>query len=231
MSTTTTNYNLIKPELTDAADITATNENWDTIDTELKNRLPLSGGSVSGYIKIPISSSGGLTDINDKNLFYANSSGIQIGGTTNSGEGYAGETSINSVDGLRVRNAGIMANGTLTIATGGAKISGDVAIDGSLGGIKGLTVSSGGANITGRTDVNGHLYVGGEGTSYAVTATGNINAGGYIKATGTSEQSKSANVYYNASNGVFYIAGGSSSRYKRDIEDLPSEKAEKSIRP
>ena len=37
MSKTTTNYNLIKPELTDAADITATNSNWDVIDTELKN--------------------------------------------------------------------------------------------------------------------------------------------------------------------------------------------------
>lgn len=32
MSTTTTNLNLIKPELTDTADITATNTNWDTID-------------------------------------------------------------------------------------------------------------------------------------------------------------------------------------------------------
>ena len=41
MSTTTTNYNLIKPELTDAADITATNENWDTIDAELKKRASL----------------------------------------------------------------------------------------------------------------------------------------------------------------------------------------------
>lgn len=36
MSTTTTNYNLVKPELTDAADITAMNLNWDTIDTKLK---------------------------------------------------------------------------------------------------------------------------------------------------------------------------------------------------
>ena len=35
MSTTTTNYGLIKPELSDAANITATNENWDKIDTEL----------------------------------------------------------------------------------------------------------------------------------------------------------------------------------------------------
>ena len=32
MSTTTTNYGLIKPELTDPANITALNENWDKID-------------------------------------------------------------------------------------------------------------------------------------------------------------------------------------------------------
>ena len=37
MSTTTTNYGLVKPELTDAADITAMNLNWDTIDTKLKD--------------------------------------------------------------------------------------------------------------------------------------------------------------------------------------------------
>lgn len=36
MSTTTTNYSLIKPELTDAADITAMNANWDALDAKLK---------------------------------------------------------------------------------------------------------------------------------------------------------------------------------------------------
>ena len=36
MSTTTTNYGLVKPEITDAADITAMNTNWDTVDTKLK---------------------------------------------------------------------------------------------------------------------------------------------------------------------------------------------------
>ena len=41
MSTTTTNYGLIKPQLTDSADITATNGNWDKIDTELKSRATL----------------------------------------------------------------------------------------------------------------------------------------------------------------------------------------------
>lgn len=38
MSTATTNYSLIKPALTDPADITAMNPNWDKIDSELKNR-------------------------------------------------------------------------------------------------------------------------------------------------------------------------------------------------
>lgn len=36
MSTKTTNYELIKPELTDAADITQTNPNWDKLDQVIK---------------------------------------------------------------------------------------------------------------------------------------------------------------------------------------------------
>ena len=36
MSTTTPNFNLVKPQLTDTADITAMNPNWDIIDNELK---------------------------------------------------------------------------------------------------------------------------------------------------------------------------------------------------
>ena len=37
MSTTTKNYGLVKPELTDVSDITAMNQNWDKIDEELGN--------------------------------------------------------------------------------------------------------------------------------------------------------------------------------------------------
>lgn len=39
MSTKTTNYELVKPDLTDAADITAMNQNWDKLDEKLKNAL------------------------------------------------------------------------------------------------------------------------------------------------------------------------------------------------
>lgn len=38
MAQRTNNYNLFKPELTDAADITKMNENWDAIDAELKRQ-------------------------------------------------------------------------------------------------------------------------------------------------------------------------------------------------
>ena len=57
MSTTTKNYGLVKPELTDAADITATNENWNKVDEKLKsleddvnNALPSSGGTMTGTL-------------------------------------------------------------------------------------------------------------------------------------------------------------------------------------
>ena len=49
MSSKTTNYNLHKIDLTDAPpDITVLNGNWDTIDTQLKGRLPTSGGTITG---------------------------------------------------------------------------------------------------------------------------------------------------------------------------------------
>ena len=56
MATTTSNYNLIKPALTDVADITAFNSNWDTIDTNLK-KASESGGTPT----VTATSSDGVT--------------------------------------------------------------------------------------------------------------------------------------------------------------------------
>ena len=60
MSTQTTNFGLVKPELGDAADITAMNQNWDKIDETLKQHddytaedvgaLPISGGELTGEL-------------------------------------------------------------------------------------------------------------------------------------------------------------------------------------
>ena len=53
MSTQTTNYKLIKPELTDAANITKMNTNWDKIDTELKQRAVLDSNGVISKSQLP----------------------------------------------------------------------------------------------------------------------------------------------------------------------------------
>lgn len=54
MSTLTTNYGLVKPQLTDTPDITAMNVNWDTIDTELheKQNKILTFGDLSSGVNI-----------------------------------------------------------------------------------------------------------------------------------------------------------------------------------
>ena len=48
MSTKTTNFNLIKPSLNDAADITAFNSNWDKIDEQLKKAGETGGSDLTG---------------------------------------------------------------------------------------------------------------------------------------------------------------------------------------
>ena len=65
MSTTTTNYGLVKPALTDAADITAMNPNWDKIDEELNNlvnKLPDGEISNSKSVNVTLTASGWSLD-------------------------------------------------------------------------------------------------------------------------------------------------------------------------
>jgi hypothetical protein len=50
MSLKTTYYELVKPELTDVADITAMNQNWDIIDKELNDRVKKTGDSLTGSL-------------------------------------------------------------------------------------------------------------------------------------------------------------------------------------
>ena len=54
MSTQTTNFGLVKPEMGDAADITAMNPNWDTIDAKLKEHdaLPKEAPKITTYSDI-----------------------------------------------------------------------------------------------------------------------------------------------------------------------------------
>ena len=58
MSTTTTKYGLVKPALTDPADITELNANWDKIDTELDKKINKSGGIVTDELKFQRTNNG-----------------------------------------------------------------------------------------------------------------------------------------------------------------------------
>lgn len=58
MSTVTSNYKFIKPDLTDAADITATNDNWDKIDEKLHDAM---NGDIDGVIGFSSGGHGGTT--------------------------------------------------------------------------------------------------------------------------------------------------------------------------
>lgn len=61
MSTTTNNFGFIKPDLGDAADITAFNSNWDKIDTKLKESENKSSKSTVVNATILSSGWGGST--------------------------------------------------------------------------------------------------------------------------------------------------------------------------
>lgn len=61
MSSKTTNYNLHKIDLIDAPpDITMLNPNWDIIDSELKARLPLTGGTITGNLDLKLVDGNGI---------------------------------------------------------------------------------------------------------------------------------------------------------------------------
>lgn len=67
----TTNYQLVKQELTDKADITQISGNWDTIDTQLKKlsdeKFEKTGGTIDGTVTITgkLTANGGVTVTGD----------------------------------------------------------------------------------------------------------------------------------------------------------------------
>ena len=68
MSTTTTNYHLIKPSLSDVADITAMNANWDTIDGML--------GVANSFTTKDITSGTDLNSLTDNSVYRCRTNSI-----------------------------------------------------------------------------------------------------------------------------------------------------------
>lgn len=147
MSKTTTNYGFIKPELTDSADITKTNSNWDAVDTQLKSvndkvkslddkvdGLSTDAGDLTGVLPIAHGGTGannsatalsnlGAAPANHTHNYAGSSS---AGGAANSATKLdtartvrtnLGSTSTASFDGTANITPGV--TGTLPIANGG----------------------------------------------------------------------------------------------------------------
>jgi hypothetical protein len=66
MSLKTTNYEFVKPELTDPADITAMNGNWDKIDTMFKGQLDDIGTIKSNHTTLSNTVTNNKTELNNK---------------------------------------------------------------------------------------------------------------------------------------------------------------------
>ena len=71
MSTTTTNLGLIKPELTDAADITAMNENWDKIDSKIQEQIAHKANTSNPH-NVTAKQTGGLPSEGSGNSLFGN---------------------------------------------------------------------------------------------------------------------------------------------------------------
>lgn len=97
MSTRTTNYQLLKPALTDTSDITAMNQNWDTVDGALKSlsdssgaaviadirnqlnqKFPKAGGTLEGELKVPSPIS--VKHSANSGVLFQNNNGTNVGG-------------------------------------------------------------------------------------------------------------------------------------------------------
>lgn len=140
MSKTTANFGLIKPELTDAADITNTNQNWDIVDEQLKNtkdrldNLSTDAGNLTGVLPVKHGGTGANTAsdalsklgaaASDHTHKYAGSS--TAGGSATSAEKLAtertirtnlGSTSTASFDGTKNVTPGV--TGVLPVTNGG----------------------------------------------------------------------------------------------------------------
>lgn len=66
MSLATTNYGLVKPELSDLADITMMNGNWDKIDTTMKSLKTQSDATDKTVSTLSATVSSNKTELNNK---------------------------------------------------------------------------------------------------------------------------------------------------------------------
>lgn len=118
MSTKTTNFEFIKPELTDNADITQYNSNWDKVDTKFKTLDDmLENGDFDaglGYVKLTLAEYNSLADKDEETLYIITDSlgeaAVAIKNVTVSTSKWIDETDTTALFRYRISNASILEN-------------------------------------------------------------------------------------------------------------------------
>ena len=109
MSKTTTNYNLIKPELTDVADITAMNPNWDKIDEELKNNKTYTDQKFSSIPTPDVS--GQINTHNSDTSAHTNIRGVAGGVATLGSDGKVPNSQLPEISSVKSATVTLTASG------------------------------------------------------------------------------------------------------------------------
>lgn len=146
----TTNYQLVKQELTDAADITQISTNWDKIDNALKDlqdsKFNANGGTIGGAVTV---STGGITVSGGTKSDSLQVTGNEtVGGTLT----VTGKTTVNG--GIEVTN---VAKVNSLEVTGNGTVGGTFTVTGKL-------------TANGSIEIKGSQVVSGDGTFNTVKA-------------------------------------------------------------
>lgn len=148
----TTNYQLVKQELTDKADITQISGNWDKIDTEMKRlsdeKFDKTGGTISGAVTI---SAGGIAVTGGADIAGGiDSDSLALTGNATVGGTLGATGKVTASGGVEV--TGGTKTDTLTV-TNGATLGGAITLSGKLNANGGLEVK-GGQTVTGNAVFN-----------------------------------------------------------------------------
>ncbi len=131
MSTTTKNYELIKPALTDPADITQTNGNWDKIDTELAKKADIGSDG-----KVPVS------QLPEMNYVPNNEKGVAGGVATLGADGKVPSNQLSVVEltgaASTIQTKNLTANRAL-VSDGNGKVGVSAVTSTEMGYLDGVT--------------------------------------------------------------------------------------------
>lgn len=113
MSTNTTNYNLVKPDYSEAADVAVINGNMDIIDTQLKSVSNVANAAAPSLCGSQIATSFNMNDLRTQgNKVYFANLAIATNAPVNSGYAFIENISASSAGALVLQRVTLYSTGT-----------------------------------------------------------------------------------------------------------------------